>query len=700
MSLQHVAKHLASKGRGEDKVLVHMTPREVKGLQSLAMAHGGSLTINPETGLAEAGFLRNLLPMIAGAALASTGIGAPMAAAMIGGGTALAKGDLKAGLMAGLGAYGGAGLMGGAATMGAQAAGETAGAEALGTTPEIMSTEGGSQAALTTNPAVNPQGFDAFGNTPSTTVQGGYDPSTSGSYIDPAKGAQYSDAYAKAAQPSFANTQTGVQQAFNDPSKYVDATGGGMQTAKYGISALGASASPDRQMLPEEEKYDGPLSKYKFDPNQYRSSDRSQPNPYYQARMYNYAGGGPVEQMSNANAIGQNTGYPMADINKAAYSTPYQTPVSQNVVQGTSDTGVDSMTGEQSRFAEGGITGSGNLDLHIPLDLGGGGQGGGQGGFGGGGQGGGAFGVGNGGGGQSQSAFGQGFQGSSMPGFGGGQPNAFGGGLGLQSMAAQLPQDPFANDNNFKNYQNQMQGMVKDFEGSDQYKNMMSLNETMRNYQQQRLGTAGSPSLNTPDLQAAARAAYNPNNSTPYAGQRMAQPPNMNMGMNPGLYGGQPQKTSYDQYAEGNNRRLAEKSQIGSAASMTHDYVGPTMSRADFDAFQNAPKNPAASMAAGGMAYAQGGISSLGGYSDGGRMLKGPGDGMSDNIPAQIGSKQPARLADGEFVVSADVVSGLGNGSTDAGARQLYAMMDRVRKARTGTKKMGKAIKADKLTPA
>jgi hypothetical protein len=99
---------------------------------------------------------------------------------------------------------------------------------------------------------------------------------------------------------------------------------------------------------------------------------------------------------------------------------------------------------------------------------------------------------------------------------------------------------------------------------------------------------------------------------------------------------------------------------------------------------------------------AQGGIAgySLGGYSDGGRMLKGPGDGMSDNIPAVIGHKQPARLADGEFVVPADVVSHLGNGSTDAGAKRLYAMMDKVRKARTGTKKQGKQIKADKYLPA
>jgi hypothetical protein len=89
----------------------------------------------------------------------------------------------------------------------------------------------------------------------------------------------------------------------------------------------------------------------------------------------------------------------------------------------------------------------------------------------------------------------------------------------------------------------------------------------------------------------------------------------------------------------------------------------------------------------------------LGSYSDGGRLLKGPGDGMSDDIPASIADKQPARLADGEFVVPADVVSHLGNGSTDAGAKHLYKMMDNVRKARTGRKSQGKQIKADKYLP-
>ena len=105
--------------------------------------------------------------------------------------------------------------------------------------------------------------------------------------------------------------------------------------------------------------------------------------------------------------------------------------------------------------------------------------------------------------------------------------------------------------------------------------------------------------------------------------------------------------------------------------------------------------------------YAQGGIAgiqqySLGGYAAGGnpRLLKGPGDGMSDNIPATIGGKQPARLADGEFVVPADVVSHLGNGSTDAGAKHLYDMMNKVRKARTGKVAQGKQIKPQKFLPA
>jgi hypothetical protein len=93
----------------------------------------------------------------------------------------------------------------------------------------------------------------------------------------------------------------------------------------------------------------------------------------------------------------------------------------------------------------------------------------------------------------------------------------------------------------------------------------------------------------------------------------------------------------------------------------------------------------------------------LGGYSDGGRLLRGPGDGVSDSIPAMIGKKQPARLADGEFVVPARIVSELGNGSTEAGARKLYAMMDRIQKARgktVGKGKVAKNSRSEKYLPA
>lgn len=97
-----------------------------------------------------------------------------------------------------------------------------------------------------------------------------------------------------------------------------------------------------------------------------------------------------------------------------------------------------------------------------------------------------------------------------------------------------------------------------------------------------------------------------------------------------------------------------------------------------------------------------GGIPSLGGYASGGnpRLLKGPGDGMSDNIPAVIAGKQPARLADGEFVVPADVVSHLGNGSTEAGAKQLYKMMDRIRQKRTGKKRQAPEVNPMRAMPA
>jgi hypothetical protein len=99
---------------------------------------------------------------------------------------------------------------------------------------------------------------------------------------------------------------------------------------------------------------------------------------------------------------------------------------------------------------------------------------------------------------------------------------------------------------------------------------------------------------------------------------------------------------------------------------------------------------------------AHGGLMGMSEYAAGGKLLRGPGDGMSDDIPAVIKGPKPQRaaLADGEFVVPADVVSHLGNGSTDAGAKRLYAMLDKVRHARTGNKKQGRQINAERFLPA
>lgn len=221
------------------------------------------------------------------------------------------------------------------------------------------------------------------------------------------------------------------------------------KAAQYGLGALGAIKGlnyleGNKYGTPEREVYSGPLSKFKYDPSRYTPLS-AVPNVYRPA----YAGGGPVEAMSNANAVGANTGYPMADIDKGAYATPWQTPIPRNVVTNAADTNVNLNTGE--------------------------------------------------------------------------------------------------------------------------------------------------------------------------------------------------------------------------------------------------------------MKLAGGGLSDLGGYADyarGGRMLKGPGDGMSDSIPATIAGKQPARLANDEFVVPADVVSHLGNGSSDAGAKQLYRMMDKVRAARTGKTAQAKQINPNKYLPA
>jgi hypothetical protein len=152
-NMTQTARAIQSQGRGKDTMLVHMTPKEVGGLQALAMAHGGSLTINPNTGLPEAGFLDNLLPTILGVAL--TPFMGPLAAGLtVGGVETIRTGDIGKGFLAGLGAYGGANLAGSLSSAGAQQGVQAAGVAGQDlmnqavTNPAIAITETGAGASM------------------------------------------------------------------------------------------------------------------------------------------------------------------------------------------------------------------------------------------------------------------------------------------------------------------------------------------------------------------------------------------------------------------------------------------------------------------------------------------------------------------------------------------------------------------------
>ena len=165
-----LAQQLQSFGRGDDSMLVHMTPNEVNSLQGLAMATGGSLTINPQTGLPEAGWLGKLLPTILGAALAATGVGAPLAAGIVGAGQFARTGSLKKGLMAGLGAFGGAG-MAGMAGLGGKISSNALGI--LGDKPGMFGANMGLGAAAKAVPvAVTPDTLGNLANTPASQIAG------------------------------------------------------------------------------------------------------------------------------------------------------------------------------------------------------------------------------------------------------------------------------------------------------------------------------------------------------------------------------------------------------------------------------------------------------------------------------------------------------------------------------------------------
>ena len=303
--MKSTAAGLAALGRGPDSMLVHMSPREVQGLQQLAMAHGGSLTTNPHTGLPEAGFLDNLLPTIIGAGLTIFSGGAinPMTAALITGGLQTARtGDLGKGIMAGLGAYGGAGLGGALASQGAGIMGHEAGLQAIGG-PEAFTGANFAPAASAVTPPTPPVGLAesvsemGIAGDPYAQLTAAAPAQAAPNLNSSALGQAYQDAFAKA-QPTDAMGRlraagTGLQNITepgfmaNLGQQFPTTTG----KAAAGIGALGALGGFEQpqlrfgmpQQAPSTAKLSGPIRR-PYDPERNLYTDYGILQPTYAAK--------------------------------------------------------------------------------------------------------------------------------------------------------------------------------------------------------------------------------------------------------------------------------------------------------------------------------------------------------------------------------------------------------------------------------
>jgi hypothetical protein len=402
MSLHTLANHLQTAGRGDDKMLVHMTPHEVSGLQSLAMAHGGSLTVNPETGLPEAGFLSSILPMVAGAFLGPAGLAlSPLQAGLVTGAAGAAMtGSLSKGLMMGLGAYSGAGLgsslMGG--TEGAVNAAGAAAPPQMSVVPEfasagssVASTAPNVYSQLTTPPPSAPAPTGNFAGLLGTNVNanaanyGSATPPVTQTAAPPPQPAPVVASPEMSTAPNAqgaSSVQSALEKLQNAPGKLWDMLSGDKDTEKEredwlkrnknylmagGISAL--ALSRDQPKVAKETSNYQPLNPAwvrmqqaggNYQPSSYPSLTGER--TYFadggvigqQNNMPNSQVGQPVEKMSQLNSVGANTNFPMANIHPFGYAVPRNYPVSQNVFQPESYERLDPYTGEE-KFASGGL---------------------------------------------------------------------------------------------------------------------------------------------------------------------------------------------------------------------------------------------------------------------------------------------------------------------------------------------------------
>jgi hypothetical protein len=703
-----------------------MTPNEVNGLQALALAHGGSLTINPHTGLPEADFLDAILPMAAGFLLAPLTAGTslaflgatPLASALtVGAVSGLATGSLEKGLMAGLGAYGGAGLGAGLSSgTAASAAGKTiTGAPAVGasTTAAPTSLFGGSAMQGGTGALTNTTGlgYSALGTplpasatipfVPAQSASSiiGNSPIVQASQMAPVSPITQGNLFSTAVNPTSVQNQMAISKAaaanvpasmattaatpasssmfsnYSMPNSFGEfydklPTGTlpalavtGMQAMKPKQSGLGA--------LPVGDSYERPYDySVEQNPEAYIDDGSTRERVYFKEPRFTARevrkvadGGlmgdsvGNVERMSEGNVRGMQ----QYDDGMPRYASGGMSFAQAKAAEPTVSYTYDPATMQYTSTTTNTPAASPVSATGLPL-----------------------------------SSFGRGVMGNA------GGPK---GGL-LSQLARQMPmQQPTVTTGTTGGMTTPFvpQGMTASAPMFNNSSLAPNINIPEQQTPEQQLGLQGF--YQNMEKQLAAKGAQ-------IMSQNMA-----NGGVTGYAGGGSPSNKQPDVFkemeAQGINPFLGSvplfmKMMGGNVPdslmplSMQQSQAQNYTYNPNSLEFQNTGTGEMSNGIAAAKGYADGGYT-LGGYSDGGRLLKGPGDGVSDSIPAVIGDRQPARLADGEFVVPARIVSELGNGSTEAGAKKLYAMMNRVQNARKKSIGKGKVAvnsKAEKLLPA
>jgi len=772
MSLQNLATQMAAQGRGPDRTLVHMSPKEVQGLQALAMAHGGSLTINPVTGLPEAGFLESILPAVAGFALnafapgVGTAVGGMLGlgeaagtALTVGGIAGLASGSLEKGIMAGMGAYGGASLGGSLGDMGsavnARAANEAAQVAGLGDAERVAAIQAAAKPDISAGfsaAASNPKDFlqdnkFAIGAAFLPALMGGMDDKGEGTgapktpkYIrryetDPVTGeirqaqAISTDDFGDQPAVSFGGVKRmadGGPVTFGGvpaSTKVIDPYDTRTDSQKSLDYLMGKGANP---MLFTHKKATGPIepadmltrkgghyvldaatNTYVWVPDDTAAADAAAASLAAKEGLaaLDRRGGGRGEGISTgptgtgADAQGNvSTGFGGFTLGPDGKVTANQTPAilgslpiigsffnyqnekarqaaeAYGAVLRDTDPNFNGQPVEGSPTATAGPTGTGGQAAAAaaaaanaataagatPAEAAA----------------------------AAQAAANAAISGQS-------RSDAVNTGLALGTSTVSGVSDLGTSDRNMaamRGQNNTDTGFDNSVEGSSGYGQTADGGIDGSMYSKGGIASlagggvtgSGNLDLNIP-LNVGGGGGGGGGGSYPFTNSGGGSPIGFNGNNNTagGGFGGN--------IGSNNGSSLGVDSSMfsnGIAQSRGYGPQGPAQFSPDYlETMNNVRGQPTAQAYANGgiTALAGGGLGSLGGYSDGGQLLKGPGDGVSDSIPAKIAGNQPARLADGEFVIPARIVSELGNGSTDAGARELYKMMARIQAGRAKT---------------